>query len=504
MNRDREKGAPQTAGGMKQRKSGSGAKPVRTGAVGKPGKSGAAARPGKPNAFRRPGGRPRPYVGDARKTAYLALADVMRRGAYTQLALNARLRSSYLRLEDKQLATAIFYSALENRLRIAWHLERLVEHMPNDVVEDILHIAAAQLLFLDRVPDHAAVDEAVKQAREMGQEAFAALVNGTLRSLIRARDAGTLSLPEEPEAYRLSIASSTPRWLVDKLAGEYGFETARALIDYRPDERTVTIRPNLMQYDSASFSAYLDRLGLQYRESALPCAFRISGGGDLAGAPGFRSGEYSLMSEGSMLAALAVRPERGWNLLDACAAPGGKSCLLAELLGGSGRVFAWELHENRAELIRNAKKRLRLDNLRVAVRDASVAREDSFESFDAVLVDAPCSGLGVAVSKPDIKYRVTEEGIQDLCRTQARILDACARYPRPGGALVYSTCSILPEENEKQIAAFLERHPEYLPDPDGTWLPQDLRPFWQNGRIQLLPHRDGMEGFFIARLRRLR
>ena len=169
---------------------------------------------------------------------------------------------------------------------------------------------------------------------------------------------------------------------------------------------------------------------------------------------------------------------------------------------GTGRVYAWDLHEHRVELIRAAARRLELDNIRAQVRDAAKPMESMELSMDAVLVDAPCSGLGVMGDKPDIKYRLKGETIEALVPIQRDILNTCADCVRPGGLLVYSTCTLLPEENEKQIEAFLGLHPEFAPDGDDKWLPEQLRPYYGNGCIQILPGRDGIEGFFIARLRR--
>ena len=203
-----------------------------------------------------------------------------------------------------------------------------------------------------------------------------------------------------------------------------------------------------------------------------------------------------------MLAALAVEPKPGMNVLDACAAPGGKSALIAETMSDVGRVYAWDVHEHRVELIRAAKQRLKLDSLRPAVRDARKPCADFDLYMDAVLVDAPCSGLGVIADKPDIKYRFTDAQLETLLPLQAEILENCARFVKVGGLLVYSTCTILPEENEKQVRAFLAKHPEFVPETGADYLPEPLRCRCENGMAQFLSHRDHVEGFFIARMRR--
>ncbi len=445
-----------------------------------------------------------PEAMDARRLALNALSDVTRAGGYATLALDKRLRASRLSSEDKRLATGIFYGALENRLRILYVLSQFVERMPNPAVEDILTVAAAQILFMDRVPDHAAVDEAVKQAKALGNEAFSGVVNGALRNLIRARDEGKIRYPdrnEQAEEY-LSVMYSMPEHIVRRLIADYGSETAARIIAYRPDLHMETVRPNLMRMNCEQFAAYAAGRGWTPVEGVVPGAYRLKGAGSLPSDPDFRSGLFSVQGEASMLAAYAMQPRRGGNYLDACAAPGGKAALMAELMDGTGRVQAWDVHEHRVELLRAVKRRLGLDNLRPAARDATVYRAELDGAFDGVLIDAPCSGLGVMINKPDIKYRLKEEDIQSLCALQSRILDACAHYVCPGGRLVYSTCTILKDENERQVAAFLKRHPEYEPDMDAGYLPERLRPCLRDGMVQLLAHDSGIEGFFIARMRR--
>ena len=203
-----------------------------------------------------------------------------------------------------------------------------------------------------------------------------------------------------------------------------------------------------------------------------------------------------------MLAAQAVQARPGMQILDACAAPGGKTCLMAEQMGTSGRVHAWDVHAHRVALIRAAALRLGLDNVRPAERDARKPADGMKLMMDAVLVDAPCSGLGVIAEKPDIKYRKTEEELGALPPLQLEILSACAEAVKVGGLLVYATCTILPAENREVVAAFLANHPNYEPDNDDGWLPEALRPRLTDGMLQILPHRDNMDGFFIARLRR--
>ena len=473
-----------------------------------PAKRGPAGKP-NPGARRNvPGGRPgaprRQQAPSARAVALRALQDVVRGDAYAAQALSRQLEAQPLKPEDRRLAASLFYFAVENRLYIETMLMGFLESKPDPVVTDIMHIAAAQLLFMDRIPDHAAVDEAVKQTRAAGREGMTGLVNGVLRSLIRARDAGELRLPDreaEPERW-LSVKYSIAPAIVSRLVAAYGMEEAERIAASAVGSRVETIRPNAARMDAAAFEAWLDEQKLNWRRGAVSDAYLIEGAGSLADTDGFRRGLFSIQGQSAMLAAQAVMARPGMQILDACAAPGGKTCLMAEHMGGAGRVYAWDVHEHRVQLIRAAARRLGLDNVRASVYDAREPMASMKLTMDAVLVDAPCSGLGVIGDKPDIKYRVNDAALDALPPVQAAILGACAQAVKVGGLLVYATCTILPEENQARVRAFLEAHPEFEPDGDDAWLPGPLKARLEDGMLQLLPHRDGLEGFFIARMRR--
>ena len=465
------------------------------------------ARNGRGDAARAPGKDRRPAPkGTARDAALHALTNVIQNGAYASIALNRQLSQRQLSEEDRRLATSIFYLAAENRLRLEYALMRFLNTRPDATVWDILQIAAAQILYLDRVPDHAAVDEAVKQVRAAGREGLTGMVNGVLRNLVRARDAGESLLPErdeDPIRY-ISVRDSLSELLVRRLAEAYGLEEAERIAAWRPAGHAQTLRPNRLQTTPEAFGAYLTERGIAWQPGLVEDAFLCTGAGDLTALDGYRRGLFSIQGESSMLAALAVEARPGQAVLDACAAPGGKSALIAERMQGTGRVYAWDVHEHRVELIRATAQRLRLDNLRPTARDARRPLSSLEMALDAVLVDAPCSGLGVIADKPDIKYRLSGQNLDELVVLQREILEACANYVRPGGLLVYSTCTILPEENEGQVRAFLDAHPEFVPEPAAGYLPEALRPRVQDGMLQLMQHRDGVEGFFIARMRRKR
>jgi len=441
-----------------------------------------------------------------RLTALNILQDVTRADAYASLALGKRLRESKLPQRDRDLVAELVYGTLERQISLDYLLDKRLER-PDDVesvVRDILRMGAYQILYLDRVPDSAAVDESVKLTRTLDRAPFTGLVNGVLRGLAREKDAGDVVWPkqEDDPATHLSVMHSLPLWIVEKLIAAYGFDGARAIAAYRPGERFITVRRTADKLPAGQFEDMMTKKGWTWKPARLANVYYASGIGDVGIDKEYLQGAYSVQGESSVLAAMAVRPRRAFTVLDACAAPGGKTACLAEMMSGTGRVYAWDVHEHRVELIRSMVRRLRLDNVRPAVRDASALKEDQVQTMDAVLLDAPCSGFGVMLGKPDVKYRQTPESVASLGRAQKALLDTVCQYVKPGGALVYSTCTILPEENEEQVAGFLQRHPEFSADDAGlrAAMPEFVSQYVQGGMVQLLAHRDQTEGFFIARL----
>ena len=267
---------------------------------------------------------------DARRVALNALSDVNRFDAYASLALDKRLREARLSIDDRRLATSIFYQAVENKLNIEYVLNAFIQTKPDPVIEDILHIACAQILFMDKIPPHAAVDEAVKQARSMGKDEATGFVNGVLRNLLRAIEGEGLKYPDENEdrVKYLSIKYSVCETILNRLIAAYGIEMAEKIVSFRPTERTETIRANLMKRDNAQFEEYLNARGWTWKKGVVPGAYLISHAGNLAGDPDFYDGEFSIQGESSMLSAIAMGVKPGMTVIDVCAAPGGKSALM--------------------------------------------------------------------------------------------------------------------------------------------------------------------------------
>lgn len=467
------------------------------------------AAPHKPGerAFARPAAprRQAPH-GDglaARRVAFRVLHEVAENGAYAALALDRELTRSGLSPADRRLASSLVYDTLENQLRLDWALKDFMRKDDTDMkLRVILRLGACQLLLYDKIPASAAVNTAVSLCKDAGMPGLAGVCNAILRGLDRDRASIVYPDPQQEPAQYLSVMYSLPLWLVERLMAAYGYDTAAAIAAYRQRDAGITLRPNLTTLNGSAFEKLLDRKVWQWEKGLAPDAYIIHGAADISRDADFQAGRFSIQSQSSMFAALAIETRPGMQLLDVCAAPGGKTCYLAERLNGTGRVQSWDLHPHRVKLIEAQARRLRLDNVRPMARDATVFREELERTMDAVLLDAPCSGTGVMAGKPDVKYRVTAEDVDALAATQQALLEACCRYVKPGGQLVYSTCSILPEENALQLRRFLENHPDFtlLPLPDS--FPAALRQRYGAEGLQLLPHRDHLDGFFIARMGR--
>jgi len=441
-----------------------------------------------------------------RRVALETLLDVSRSDAFASLALDKRLAQAAFGRRDRAFTTQLVYGTLESRITLDWRIDQFLEGEKEiePAVREILRMGAYQLFYLDRVPDMAAVDESVSLTRAMGFEGFTGLVNAVLRNMIRGRENVVWPKPQEDPAKYLSVMFSAPVELTQMLIDEFGEHDALEILRYRPKNRDITIRVNYLRCDDARLRALLADDEIEFSQGIVPGTYKVHAAGDMTRMRAFQNGLFTIQGESSVIAARMVGAKPGQTVLDACAAPGGKTAILSEMMNDTGRVYAWDTHAHRVELIRGTANRLKLENIRPAVKDASAPRPDMAMTLDAALIDAPCSGTGVMLEKPDVKYRVTREGVQSLMRTQAEILDAVAPMVKVGGTLVYSTCSILPGENGAQVKAFLERHPEYEVVPMAAELPEALAKHETETGLQMFAHRDGTDGFFVCRMRRAR
>ncbi|NLB91031.1 MAG: 16S rRNA (cytosine(967)-C(5))-methyltransferase RsmB [Clostridiales bacterium] len=440
----------------------------------------------------------------SREVALLVINEVTEKQAYASIALDKKLKETNLSPVDKRLATQLVYGTIENFGKLDFVLDSLI-HIRVDVhptLWNILRLSTYQLLFLDKIPESAAVNEGVNLTKKLGLEHLTGFANGVLRNIIREKE--TIQWPDEqkePVKY-LTVMASVSSWLVEMLIEDYGYEQAKAFLLYQKPYQGIPLRPNKMKITTEELEKVLEEKEWEITKGKLPDVLWAKNTGDVEKDADFYQGKYSIQGEGSLVAAMATHVKPGMMVLDACAAPGGKTAYMAETMQGTGRVQAWDKHPHRVELLQAMKKRLQLENVRPMMKDAGEKREELYTSFDRVLVDAPCSGTGVIFEKPDIKARLTKEDIDALIKEQQRILDACAEYVKPGGMIIYSTCSVLKKENQAQIQWFTEKHPEYTVVPLPEAIPDTMREKYGEWGLQLLPQIDEVEGFFIACLKK--
>ncbi|REK76393.1 16S rRNA (cytosine(967)-C(5))-methyltransferase RsmB [Paenibacillus paeoniae] len=447
-----------------------------------------------------------------RELALNILVKVADSGAYSNIQLNRSLQESGMSRQDAGLATELVYGTISRQATLDHWLSKFVSkglHKLDTWVHQLLRLSAYQMLFLDRIPTHAAVNEAVTIAKRRGHSGISGMVNGVLRSIDRGREELVLSsIRAATPVATLALRHSYPEWLVERWVAAYGLEEAEAICASSNEQPHASIRVNTVLADRNDRLRELSDNGIHAEPSAIaPSGIVVTGGGNLAETDGFRQGLWSLQDESSMLVAEVVSPKAGMKVLDCCAAPGGKSAHMAELMDGKGKVWANDLHAHKRELIVAQTERLKLRNVEAVVGDATELPERfAPESMDAVLLDAPCSGFGVIRRKPEIKWTKTEGDISEIAALQRQLLHRVSGLVRPGGTLVYSTCTMEREENEAQIETFLREHPEFSLDAD--WpetVLSNLRDAGVigdqfDGQLQLLPQHFGSDGFYIARM----
>ncbi len=437
------------------------------------------------------------------------LERVERARAYADLALHAALERSRLADRDRAFATELVYGTLRWRGRIDFLLAHVLDRDLGKLqpqVLTVLRLGAYQLLFCDRVPSRAAVSESVRCARAAGLERATGLVNAVLRRLAASHTTTALPDLERDPLGHLTHALSLPAWLAERWIARYGAPEAAALACASNEVPRRTVRANRLR---VSREALLAEVRERFPNAAA-CRFAPDGivlgrKGDPARDPAFLDGRFTIQDEASQLVVELLAPRPGEQVLDACAAPGTKATAIAERIGASGSVVGLDRHPRRIGLLARDARRLGLDNVRTITADASrpLAERLPLASFDRVLADVPCSGLGTLRRNPDLRWRLRPEDPARLAVVQRTILVHVAPFLRPGGVLVYSTCSFTPEETDAVVQAFLDDTPGFRRTPRAE-LPPGLHPVCgADGALRCLPHRHDTDGFFAVRLERL-
>ncbi|TKJ94165.1 16S rRNA (cytosine(967)-C(5))-methyltransferase RsmB [Paenibacillus sp. CFBP13512] len=437
----------------------------------------------------------------AREVALEVLTAVEEEGSYSNLVLNQMLNRIRLERADIGLATELVYGTISRLNTIDYFLGQFVAKGLNKLqpwVRNLLRFSFYQIYYLDRIPAHAAVNEAVNIAKRRGHQGISGMVNGVLRNVIRRRE--ELVIPQDlPAAQRISLQHSFPEWMVARWIKQYDEATAEQICISNNEAPSVSIRVNTHRTSRTAMLELLQSEGYEVEISPLsPDGILVHGGGNMALTSWYQEGLISVQDESSMLVAEAVQVQAGMNVLDCCAAPGGKSVHLAEKMNNNGHIVANDIHEHKRQLVDDQAERLQLSIIETTVGDAlTLAERYPAGSFDRILLDAPCSGLGVIRRKPDLKWNKSMADIKEIVQLQQQLLQNMSTLLKPDGILVYSTCTIERSENEAIVESFLHQNKQFEVVP--------FAPITTNHAttgVQILPQDFHSDGFYIAALRK--
>ncbi len=447
---------------------------------------------------------------NVRQLAVQVLSKMEEQGAYSNLLIHQTLETHPLDRRDANLLTEMVYGTTQRLLTLDYFLRSLLEKGMDSFapwLRACLRMSLYQLLYLDKVPHHAIVNEAVNLAKKKGHLGIAKLVNGVLRNAIRKQGEWHNVFAEMPPIERLSLQYSLPRWLVKRWLQQYPESVVTAIGASLLSAPKASVRVNCLKIDRDRLFASLEQQGVAVTRSALaPDGLLLEHVGNAASSSLFQDGYISIQDESSMLVARVADPQPGMRVLDGCAAPGGKATHLAERMNDTGTVIALDLHEHKRALMDRQVERLGLRSVHTQTAELTEwAKRHEPSSFDMILLDAPCSGLGVVRRKPDLKWKKKPDDLAAMAVLQQTMLTAVAPLLKAGGLLIYSTCTLNRQENEANVEQFLATHAEFRLDDrwPSVFTPEVLRTLRSGpGMLTVLPHQFMSDGFFIARLRK--
>jgi len=442
-----------------------------------------------------------------RENALKILYEINKSGAYSNIAINKKLADSNLSTLDRAFITELVYGSLKWKLTIDYIIKRFSSVRIKKLspwILNILRLGVYQLIYMDKIPQSAACNESVKLAKRYGHSASSRYVNAVLRNIARSRD--KIDYPNKNKDYSLylSVKYSHPEWMVKSWLNLFGESFTEELVKSNNEQAPLTIRVNTLKTNKEELRCELNKEGFSTKNTKyIENALIIDNPSSIIKMETFKNGLFQVQDESSMLVAKVLDPKPGEFVIDVCSAPGGKATHIGQLMQNRGQIIARDIHDHKIKLIKDAALRLGIDIIRAEVFDAS--REDLklAQKADCVLVDAPCTGFGIIRRKPDIKWTRNAEDLDEIIKIQEKILKASSSYVKPGGVLVYSTCTIEPKENEEMVKSFLKDNREFELEDISSLIPEGLKKDTaKEGYIQLYTNVDGIDGFFISKMRK--
>lgn len=444
---------------------------------------------------------PMKQIPSARELAVDLLTKIEQEKAYSNVLLHHTLLQHKLSSAESGLLTELTYGTIQRLNTLDYLLNQVVAKGINKLqpwVRSLLRLSLYQLLYLDRIPSRAVVHEAVNISKRRGHSGISGMVNAVLRRAAAWDGKPPMPKTDENPIQQIALEFSHPQWLISRWVNAYGLETTKLMCASNNLPPHTSVRINTMHHSRESVLAQLHADGIIAIPSPLaPSGIVIQGAGNMAFTPYYTQGEISIQDESSMLVAEAVAPQAGMKVLDCCSAPGGKSTHMAELMNNQGEVWSCDLHSHKLRFIEEQAKRLSITCIHPMAEDARLlGKHFPPDSFDRILLDAPCSGFGVVRRKPDLKWSRQESAITELAKLQQELIRSVYPLLKPGGFLVYSTCTTEEQENGEVVRTFLADYP----DMSIASFPASMNQLSSEGMIQILPHQYHSDGFFIARL----
>ncbi|MDN4607517.1 16S rRNA (cytosine(967)-C(5))-methyltransferase RsmB [Sporosarcina highlanderae] len=440
------------------------------------------------------------WNGNVRDAALSILMEINENQAYSNLLLNRTIKKYAIDPKDRGLLTELTYGTLQHRMTLDYYLEPFVKGKLDAWVRELLRLSIYQIVYLTKIPPHAVVHEAVEIAKRRGHKGISSTVNGILRSVLRK---GVRSIEDiKDDIERISIETSHPEWLIKRWVEQFGKEEALAMAHENNHPARMTARVNLLKTTVEDALKELAKEGIEAtRGEVVPESIQTAIG-SLANTSAYANGLLTIQDESSMLPVLALDVKPEMKVLDMCAAPGGKTTFIAEKMNNKGEVYAHDLHEHKLSLIESNANRLGIESIRLSSGDSrQLGTIYEPASFDRILVDAPCSGLGVIRRKPEIKYNKTEQDLVNLTKIQEELLDTAYGLVKEDGIIVYSTCTVEYSENAGVVHKFLEKHPDIAMVTLDSYLTNESLAIKDN-MLQVLPQHFGSDGFFVAAFRK--
>ena len=442
-------------------------------------------------------------IDKTREVALKTLYKIDKEQAYSNIALDEMLKQNKNILNEKDigLISEIVYGVTTWKLTLDEIIKKYSKIRIKKIsprILNILRMGIYQIIFLDKIPKSAAVNESVNLSKRYGHQSSSNFVNAILRKVEKKDYEDFFEIEDDKE--RISKTTSMPMWIIEELLRENTIKEVEEICKASNERPKITIRVNSLKVTPNKLQEKLEQKGIKVEEGILKDFLVLSKVKNIENLEEFKKGYFTIQDEAAGLCALMLQPQKEDKILDACSSPGGKTTYLAELMNNQGKIDAWDIHEHRTKLVEEATKRLEIFNIQTRAKDATKYDEKYKESFDKILLDVPCLGLGVIKRKPDIKWQRDKEDIKEICKVQEQILETCSKYLKNGGTLVYSTCSILKEENEKNIQKFLSKNAQFKIIKPELEKESYFEKYCKNNKYIQVYQNSQTDGFFICKL----